>query len=100
MIRGEPEAPSSFHQPEGAGCCTPGGNSAQLLKKIATAVRGRSLTSWIDFIKRRKYAAATITLVLLPLYIPIQKLGEPSRACGKSCGTGGLGFNQGVADEG
>jgi hypothetical protein len=65
MIRGESEPPSSFHQPEGAGvgkapatgCCNPGGNSAQLLKKIATVVRRRSLTSWIDFMKRGKYAA-------------------------------------------
>src|SRR5205823_6773395 len=66
MIRGESEPPSSFHQPEGigvgkapaTGCCTPGGNSPQLLKKIAIAVRGRSLTSWIDFMKRGKYAAS------------------------------------------
>src|SRR5437868_15405896 len=66
MIRGESEPPSSFHQPEGigvgkapaTGCCTPGGNSPQLLKKIAIAVRGRSLTSWIDFMRRGKYAAS------------------------------------------
>src|SRR5205814_8800780 len=66
MIRGESEPPSSFHQPEGigvgkapaTGCCTPGGNSPQLLKKIAIAVRATSLTAWIDFMKLGKYAAS------------------------------------------
>src|SRR4029077_15478941 len=76
--------PSSFHQPEGigvgkapaTGCCTPGGNSPQLLKKIATAVRGRSLTSWIDFMKRGRYAAslrrstATLHWTLVPYANP------------------------------
>src|SRR6185437_14646187 len=84
MIRGESEPPSSFHHPEGigvgkvsaTGCCTPGGNSPQLLKKIATVVRGRSPTSWIDFMKHGRYTAslrrstATLHWTLVPCANP------------------------------